>query len=647
MYVCISDSIWLPSTLVLRVLSDIMYKAVKVMFVLFSFISIGYSQHGLNLSIDTIYLKTSKPLLATAEKQWKTDNQVINQYTDLPSLLSNGANTYQKSYGNGSLSTLSIRGGSTSHSLLMWNDVPLLSPMLGLQNLSLIPLEISDKVSLSKDGGSTLWGSGAISGAINLSSQPQFKPLQKISLGVNAGSFGLYKNSIHTTLSSSKLEFRLRWIDRGADGDFEYVVGNDIKQLDNAAYAQENLISELFYKPTDTDVLSFHFWRQSAMTEIPPTTTQNFSDASQEDASQKYLLKWLKVKDRFSLNSKVAYIADSQVYKDPIQSISSLNEFQTLFAESNLKYEATSLSIFNLGISAINNTAQSKNYIVEQEEIRLAVYPSYNWVRGAFSNHIATRLEWQGKNLNPIMPSYKLSYSSDAILIETNVSRNYRNPSLNDLYWNPGGNPSLLPESGWSQGLALKYMAAKSDKLDYTFSVDLYNRTIANWILWSLRDGTSFFSPSNIAKVWSRGLETEIDLYYTNNDWAFRGAINYSLTKSTNQVKISSPDIAVGEQLLYTPMHMWSISTKLIYKDISINLNNQYVGKTKGINENIEAYLITNLFLGFKIGSEKKQTDTDLFLRCNNLWNNNYRVIERRPMPGRNIELGINYTITN
>ena len=626
---------------------DFMYKAAKVIFVLFFFISLGYSQEALNLSIDTIYLKTTKPLLATAEKQWETSLSVINQFTDLPSLISNAGNTYQKSYGNGSVSTISIRGGSASHSLLMWNDVPLLSPMLGLQNLSLIPLEISDKVSLSKDGGSTLWGSGAISGAINLSSQAQFKPLQKISLGINTGSFGLYKRSVQTTLSSSKIEFRLKWIDRGAMGDFEYVVGTDVKNLNNAAYAQENLISELFYKPTDADVVSFHFWKQSAMTEIPPTTTQNFSDAHQEDASQKYLLKWLRVKNRFSLNSKVAYITDHQIYQDPLQSISSLNEFQTLFAESNLKLETSSQSLLNLGISAIRNTAQSKNYIVEQEETRLAIYPSYDWVLGAFSSHIATRLEWQGKDLNPIMPSYTLSYSDTAIRIEAHVSRNYRNPSLNDLYWNPGGNPSLLPESGWSQSLNLNYTSPKTDKLDYNLSLDLYNRTVANWILWSLRDGTSFFSPSNIAKVWSRGLETGVEINYTGDHMAVKSTVNYALTKSTNQVEITSPEIAVGEQLLYTPIHMWSLSTELNYKNLALNLSNQYVGKSQGINQDIEAYFITNLFIGLEIASTKKRTETDLFIRCNNLWNNNYRVIERRPMPGRNIELGINYTITN
>lgn len=53
-----------------------------------------------------------------------------------------------------------------------------------------------------------------------------------------------------------------------------------------------------------------------------------------------------------------------------------------------------------------------------------------------------------GKNVG-LFPTATLSYTFNNIKnLSANVgySHNYRNPSLNDLYWTPGGNPELEPE---------------------------------------------------------------------------------------------------------------------------------------------------------------------------------------------------------
>ena len=41
------------------------------------------------------------------------------------------------------------------------------------------------------------------------------------------------------------------------------------------------------------------------------------------------------------------------------------------------------------------------------------------------------------------------------ILLKWNASSNYRLPSLNDLYWIPGGNRELMLEQGYSLDMAL------------------------------------------------------------------------------------------------------------------------------------------------------------------------------------------------
>ena len=58
--------------------------------------------------------------------------------TSMAELLQSHSDVYIKSYGLGSIATLSIRGSSSNQNLLLWNEVPVDNPMLGLSDISLI-----------------------------------------------------------------------------------------------------------------------------------------------------------------------------------------------------------------------------------------------------------------------------------------------------------------------------------------------------------------------------------------------------------------------------------------------------------------------------------------------------------------------------
>ena len=57
------------------------------------------------------------------------------------------------------------------------------------------------------------------------------------------------------------------------------------------------------------------------------------------------------------------------------------------------------------------------------------------------------------------------------------VSKVYRIPTMNDLYWTPGGNPNLLPESGYAQegGLLIQFQQRSTS---FNSNLTLFNRNI-------------------------------------------------------------------------------------------------------------------------------------------------------------------------
>jgi len=62
---------------------------------------------------------------------------------------------------------------------------------------------------------------------------------------------------------------------------------------------------------------------------------------------------------------------------------------------------------------------------------------------------VLSRSEMNDSKVVPFIPSVGGDWQiakNFPLLLKMNVTRNFHHPALNDLYWNPGGNPGLLPE---------------------------------------------------------------------------------------------------------------------------------------------------------------------------------------------------------
>ena len=105
-----------------------------------------------------------------------TDSLTQNKYrhNNLSTLLEQNTNIYIKSYGLGSLSTMSFRGGGAEQTSVLWNGFNLQSPMNGTLDLALVPVSLVDQVKVQFGGCGALWGSGSVSGSIHLDNKPIF-----------------------------------------------------------------------------------------------------------------------------------------------------------------------------------------------------------------------------------------------------------------------------------------------------------------------------------------------------------------------------------------------------------------------------------------------------------------------------------------
>ncbi len=607
--------------------------------------SIAWAQVDTSASLPTVEVMTTalrEVPVGSQVTQWDSAAIVTDPGLNLADLLVRESNIFVKSYGRGSIATTSIRGGSAGHTAVLWNGLSLQSPMLGLLDLSLIPIGVADEIQVELGGNSALWGSGAIGGLIKLNSNPAFKKSFSSSIHYTAGSFGNREQQMNVRWNSASIAVKTQLLLHRSTNDFNYQVRPDLplKQQSNAAVKQKSLQQELHFKGRKGQKFSLFFWWQDSDRQIPPTSTQNRSLASQRDYFNRTSFQWEKTGRRSILKVRTGFFNETIDFRDPQIGLEALTRFTVAIGEIENQWQLSDRQWLQVGFNETYTKAHSENYSDPPSEYRTALFAAFRRSFDFWKIQINVRQAWLNDRMVPLIPALGITGTIHPhLVLKAKVGRNYRIPTLNDRYWIPGGNENLSPERGWSQELTLAYRS-KVDKPHFSYSATAFNRHIKDWILWSLREGDSYFSAHNIAQVWSRGIEQRISFQKNGSNWGIRTTAGHDFIRSTNQQDIENPKIAAGEQLIYVPRNRVIGSLSVHWKNFRMTYQHTFTGAVSGITDQLESYHLGYSRLQYRWlkGAFRGQ----VFVEADNVWNNNYRVIERRPMPGRHYNIGIN-----
>ncbi len=577
---------------------------------------------------------------------WNTEDLKSGVANTVADLLIRKGNVYIKNYGPGSLATSSFRGGSASQTLILWNDLPIQSPLLGQLDISLLPTWSMDKVSLDKGGNSAMWGSGAIGGTVHLEHENKEKGSYVVDNLLSFGSFGQFQENLKLSFATRKLRSNTSFTYLKAENDFPYSVGtaNEVRKVQsNAAQEQYHINQDLYYKLNKRHSIELHYWRTSADRQIPPTTVQRMNDAYQIDNADRISARWKFVYGSHRIKLNAGLFDEGLEFYDPTQRITSLTNFQTYILDYSHQYNYREKHRFSYGLSASNTQVFSaENYDEDPSELRVAGLFRYQYDGDRLTLQLSGRQQIVDDLIVPFIPAAAFSYDIGEFKWSGKVSNNFRLPTLNDRFWSPGGNPNLKPESGWSAESSLNWLR-KRDQSQLSSSITAYHKVIDNWIQWSILEGSSFWQPYNLTRVWSRGIEYAVnyDLEMGKSMLSLSGNAEY--VKSTNQIAIDLPRLEKGQQLWYTPEYTITGSLAYSWKGFKAEYIQRWIDGTTGINENLDPFTIGDVLLNKSVNLLNFKGN--VFLNIFNVWNSQYRVVERRPMPGANFQLGLRTSI--
>jgi vitamin B12 transporter len=552
-----------------------------------------------------------------------------------------------------------FRGAKSGYTLIVIDGIPVNDPSTpnNTFDLNTIPLQQIERIEILKGGQSTLWGSDAIAGVVQIF----LKKGEKKKFGVNgsysAGSFGT--NRIVTGVSGNikKIGYNFQWNRIKSKGISSAYDSTGTKDFDKDAYKQNSIQASVDYK------INTHFSARAfgnfskytngvdggAFTDDKDYNAKNINNVGGLNVSFKGNKCAISLQGSFQRTNRT-FTNDSGNISSPYSKY------------SYDKYKGNTASIENFGnielskhISLIGglqyinqNTEQFSAYIGSgfADTSKLGkdsskIYQLSGYVTLLFKTKDGFHLEVGGRLNNhsiygtnatfSVNPSYNVDENTKLFL---NISTAYKAASLYQLYINNSyiqGSKDLKAETSTNYEFGLQ--TTTSNKQLYLRLVG-FKRDVENLITtYSDAAYRSYYINQDKQSNYGFEIETSVKLAkfgnWSNNFTFIDGEGTVNNLKVNNLYRI--PKFTVNSSLSLTPYKGFMVSPS--FKYIGTRLKNPYdVGPTE-----LPAYYTIDCYLGYKIFK-----NNNLFIDFHNITNQEYFDIPGYNSKRFNMMAGIN-----
>ncbi len=574
------------------------------------------------------------------------DSAVAASYSHrtIAEVLSLKSGIFIKSYGMGGTATPAFRGTGAGHTQIAWNGININNPMLGQSDLSLLPVGMTDNIQICFGGASMTLGSGGIGGIINLETKPDWKNGTSVTLSPGIGSFGQSSGLISVRSGSAIFQTSTKAFYYKAENDFRYL--NTLKSSMpvwetriNNQVKHKGLMQELYYR-WQQSVLSARIWYQSAERNLPASMLipQQGTPERQSDESVRAMFSYNRDKAASGLFITGAWMMNKLDYINTLASIDSRNISNSLSLKAGVEKQVLAGSKLKIIIGQELNKVNSNNYGGR-------IIRSTTSLSASFESDISERLGTGflvreildvDKFLIPDFSAgiqFRLSDSEEDML-KANISRNSKIPTMNDLYWTPGGNPDLKNEYAYIYELSYELNRDISSAYNIKYNISVFRNIIKDMVQWS-PGAYSYWTAENVQSVSSLGIETSFSVKYRLEKFVSVLDASYSYTRAYDE----GSDLAKN-QLMYVPENIANASWHFIYKALYTTWKTNYTGNryiSADNTKSLPAYLLNGISTGYKV--KIKDSLFDLNLNIENLFDVYYQSIAHFPLPGRTYSL--------
>jgi len=581
--------------------------------------------------------------------------------TSLVELLQRQKGVTISSYGTGgSNASVFLRGTTNNQTLVLIDGVRVDDAYNGGANWSAIPLTIVDHIEIVFGPQSSLYGSDAIGGVIQIFTKQGDGPA-KVGASIGYGTYGtsISEAGIHgSTAGEQKIRYSLAASQTLSMGFNTIAPNNKDGYAANGrtGYVQDSITGRLSQEWGKGQELGLQFLNSRLNNQVPGMDPQEyFYQQIQNQISQL---------GTYSLYSKNQVLENwRSLLQASAQTSTALNHAPN--TPNNPAYDSTLNQRQNtyiwqndisIGTDILQVLAERKTQKVSSNQLDYGTYDFNNYptplsflgfsqTRNTNSGAIAYQLKRDANIANFSIRNDSISgygpqttgsaaygyFFTKEWRANINYGTGFRAPTFNDLYYPGYGNSAILPEKSKNTEVGLHYEKARLESHLVIFSNSISNLIQASNSL-SCPIGTGAFGcASNVssAKITGASLSGVAQLSSLN--------LKASYTQQ-NPVNEGSNSTLVKQAKQYG-----NIAGEYIYSKVTTGVGvtfsgrrNDYLGDATGMG----AYTLYNLYANYEL-----EKDLSLFVRWNNVFNKNYQLSYGYNTPGSNAFVGLRYAM--
>ena len=575
------------------------------------------------------------------QNEGRTIAQVLNEQAglSLPGALSN----------LGTVPSIYMRGAASGRTLILLDGAPVGDPSM-ISNefdLNLVPLNQVERIEILKGAQSTLYGSDAIGGVINIITKSKGRPF--VTGALSYGSYGTKQGNLQFNSSINKLNYTIGFENQNADG---FSSAKDITNkgnFDKDGYQNNSFFVKAKYqidtlwnvqlssrKTAYTSAIDYGGFMDDKDNEFKNATTMSGLVLKYKKAKTSFQLQYqYTTQDRIYLNDSAdrTYLiyennqyAGKTHFADAFLSTPIQKNVQWIMG-TDFRYGSYNQSYEALGQGwayafSTNDTFQFQNALYTSVLINDNAKKWLLELGARYNNHN----RFGNNQTFTFNPSYALT---DQVRLIASVSTGFKAPSLYQL----GNNDQLKAETSINTELGLSFR-----KGDVFARAVYYNRTIKNGIDYNNIN----FQYFNFIQQKVNGIEIEIQ-HPLNEQHHF--SLNYTLMngQETNQNRITNTDTVTYDYLLKRPKHslnaQWNYT---INNKWSASLMGRFISERKDVggygapDVTLGYYTLLNASLQYKWSNR-----ITVFANGQNLLNDNFSEVNGYNAIGRMVQFGI------
>ncbi len=518
--------------------------------------------------------------------------------------------------GAGQQASLFLRGTESDHVLVLIDGVKAGSATLGTTPFHHIPLDQVDRIEVVRGPRSSLYGSEAIGGVIQIFTRRGGDDLQP-SLNIGAGSHGTGKVSAGISGGSDKAWYSMH---ASAFTTAGFDVRRDTEPDDDG---HENTALSVRWGGQVGERLEVEasLLNSSGDTEYDNAFSEG-ADSARSLNRVGHLRGIFTVNDRWTTSLLAGRAVDeSEEYLDRVfQSIIETGRDQLTWQNDIAAGNADLI----FGVDHIREEVYrtGDNYVMDSRD-NTGIFTSFHPGFSAMDLEVSLRHDdneqFGSETTGSIAMGWDLGDRRRATL---SWGEAFKAPTFNELYWPGFGNPDLVAESARSLDVGLS-----GDRDNFRWSVNLFSTRVENLISTVLVDPETFtYSPVNIDEAEIEGLELTGGA--KAGGWNLSGVLTLQVPR----------DARSGDRLRRRPQWIVSLAADRDFGRWFIGASVLSQGKSRDNPDDLDGFTVADLRAGVKL-----RRQWTLGVEINNIFDEEFETASTFNQDGTNVMATLRY----